>query len=79
MSAEPGKKERNELEDSLKTWLGPLCDALDDLSAPSETSDEEFRKQLSLCAEGGKLGPSEKFEKFLEGQIYEGFAKGFTQ
>lgn len=68
-----------QLSAALESWLGPLCDALDDLSAPSETSDAEFRKQLSLCAEGAKLGSSEKFERFLEGQIYEGFAKGFTQ
>ena len=49
-----------ELADALTEWLGPLAAELDQLSADTEISDEEF------------------FETFLEGQIYDGMARGMT-
>ena len=67
-----------ELADALTEWLGPLAAELDQLSADTEISDEEFSRRLSACAEGRKNGSTGKLETFLEGQIYDGMARGMT-
>ena len=67
-----------ELADALTEWLGPLAPELDQLSADTEISDEEFSRRLSACAEGRKNGSTGKLETFLEGQIYDGMARGMT-
>ena len=46
--------------------------------AEPEISDEEFSRRLSACAEGRKNGSTGKLETFLEGQIYDGMARGMT-
>ena len=80
MSAEPEKTTGGELSAALDQWLKPLADELDSISgADNELSDEEFARRLQACADGKKSGSSEAFEKFVEGQIYEGFAKGATR
>ena len=67
-----------ELADALTEWLEPLAAELDQLSADTEISDEEFSRSLSACAEGRKNGSTGKLETFLEGQIYDGMARGMT-
>lgn len=66
------------LSGALESWLGPLADELAAI-ADGDLTDEEFANRLAACAEGKKNGSSEKFERFLEGQIYEGFANGVTK
>ena len=67
-----------ELADALTEWLEPLAAELDQLSADTEISDEEYSRRLSACAEGRKNGSTGKLETFLEGQIYDGMARGMT-
>lgn len=67
-----------ELAEALTEWLGPLAEELDQLSADTEISDEEFSRRLSACAEGRKNGSTGKIETFLEGEIYDGIANGMT-
>ena len=78
MTAETVKK-KDDLTDALEEWLGPLSKELSAISGDDGLSDDEFGKRLAACAEGKKNGSSEKFERFLEGQIYEGFASGVTK
>ena len=78
MTAETVKK-KDDLTDALEEWLGPLSKELSAISGDDGLSDDEFGKRLAACAEGEKNGSSEKFERFLEGQIYEGFASGVTK
>ena len=72
------KSDLSDLSDALTEWLGPLAAELDQLSADTEISDEEFSRRLSACAEGRKNGSTGKLETFLEGQIYDGMARGMT-
>lgn len=72
------KSDLSDLSDALTEWLGPLAAELDQLSADTEISDEEFSRRLSTCAEGRKNGSTGKLETFLEGQIYDGMARGMT-
>ena len=72
------KSDLSDLSDALTEWLGPLAAELDQLSADTEISDEEFSRRLSACAEGKKNGSTGKLETFLEGQIYDGMARGMT-
>ena len=44
----------------------------------NEIPDEEFSWRFSACAEGRKNGSTGKLETFLEGQIYDGMARGMT-
>lgn len=71
--------DRSDLSDALTEWLAPLAEELTAITGDEALSDEEFGKRLAACAEGKKNGSSEKFERFLEGQIYEGFAHGVTK
>ncbi|WP_294502406.1 DUF935 family protein [uncultured Victivallis sp.] len=72
------KSDLSDLSDALTEWLGPLAAELNQLSADTEISDEEFSRRLSACAEGRKNGSTGKLETFLEGQIYDGMARGMT-
>ena len=52
--------------------------ALDELVA-GDLPEDEFKRRLAAAAAGKKFGSSEKFEKFLEERIYDGFAAGATR
>ena len=73
--ARSGAKHVEDLSSALGAWLKPLIDELDTLAAGDLPADE-FKQRLADAAAGKKLGPSGKFEKFLEERIYDGIAAG---
>ena len=73
------KSDRSDLSDALEEWLGPVVKELEELSGNENMSESEFAERLKQCAEGRKFGSSEKFEKYLESEIYKGFTHGVIQ
>ena len=71
--------DRSDLSDALEEWLGPMVKELEELSSNENMSEREFAERLKQCAEGRKFGSSEKFEKYLESEIYKGFTHGVIQ
>lgn len=65
-----------ELAGALEQWLGPLAAELADITGNEDLTDKQFAERLAACAEGKKLGSSEKLESLMADDMKENFNAG---